>query len=71
MLEFEVASDRNKLFDLQTKLPEVECKNVQFSEAILKYDGTAAAIETKTDATYFFNNVLHSLLSDGRCQTTV
>ena len=63
MLEFEVAGDRNNFIDLQ-KIFLVKCKIVQSSEANLKYDGTAAADVTKTDAPYFCNNVLHSLFSD-------
>ena len=64
MLEFEVAGDRNNFIDLQKIFLEVKCKIVQSSEANLKYDGTAAADVTKTDAPYFCNNVLHSLFSD-------
>ena len=65
MLEFEVASDRNNFIDLQKIFLEVKCKIVQSCEANLKYDGTAAADVTKTDAPYFFcNNMLHSLFSD-------
>ena len=64
MLEFEVAGDKNNFIDLQKIFLEVKCKIVQSSEANLKYDGTAAADVTKTDAPYFCNNVLHSLFSD-------
>ena len=64
MLEFEVAGDRNNFIDLQKIFLEVKCKIVQSSEANLKYDGTAAADVTKTDAPYFCINVLHSLFSD-------
>ena len=64
MLEFEVAGDRNNFIDLQKIFLEVKCKIVQSIEASLKYDGTAAADVTKTDAPYFCNNVLHSLFSD-------
>ena len=64
MLEFEVAGDRNNFIDLQKIFLEVKCKSVQSSEANFKYDGTAAADVTKTDAPYFCNNVLHSLFSD-------
>ena len=64
MLEFEVAGDRNNFIDLQKLFLEIKCKIVQSSEANLKYDGTAAADVTKTDAPYFCNNVLHSLFSD-------
>ena len=64
MLEFEVAGDRNNFIDLQKIFLEVKCKIVQSSEANLKYDGTAAADVTKTDAPYFCSNVLHSLFSD-------
>ena len=46
------------------KFLEVKCKFVHSSEANLKYDGTAAAYVTKTDAPFFCNNVLHSLFSD-------
>ena len=66
MLEFEVAGYRNNFIDLQKIFLEVKCKIVQSSEANLKYDGTAAADVTKTDAPYFCNNVLHSLFSDCR-----
>ena len=64
MLEFEFAGDRNNFIDLQKIFLEVECKIVQLSEANLKYDGTAAADVTKTDAPYFCGNVMHSLFSD-------
>ena len=64
MLEFEVAGDRNNFFKLQKIFLEIKCKIVQASEADLKYDAGAAADVTKTDAPYFFNNVLHSLFSD-------
>ena len=64
MLEFEVAGDRNNFIDLQKIFLEIKCKIVQSSDADLKYDNTAAADVTKTDAPYFCNNVLHSLLSD-------
>ena len=64
MLEFEVAGIRNNFIDLQKIFLEVKRKIVQSSEAILKYDGTAAADVAKTDAPYFCNNVLHSLFSD-------
>ena len=43
---------------------EIKCKIVQASEADLKYNAGAAADVTKTDATYFCKNVLHSLFSD-------
>ena len=64
MLEFEVAGDRNNFIDLQKIFLEVKCKIGQLFEANLKYDGTAAADATKTNAPYFCNNVLHSLFSD-------
>ena len=64
MLEFEVVGDRNNFIDLQKIFLEVKCKKVQSSEENLKYDGTAAADVTKTDAPYFCNNVLHSQFSD-------
>ena len=64
MLEFEVAGDRNNFIDLQKFFLEVKCKNIQSSEADLKYDATAATDITKTDSPYFCNNVLHSLFSD-------
>ena len=64
MLEFGVAGDRNNLNDLQKLFLVVKCKIVQSSAANLKYDGTAAADVTKTDAPYFCNNVLHLLFSD-------
>ena len=43
---------------------EIKCKIVQYSGADLKFDGAATADTAKTDASYFCNNVLHSLLSD-------
>ena len=64
MLEFEVACDRHNFIDLQKTFLEVKCKIVQSSEADLKYDATAAADITKTDSSYFCNNVLLSLFSD-------
>ena len=64
MLEFEVAGDRNNFIDHQKIFLEIKCKIVQSSDADLKYDNTAAADLTKTDAPYFCNNVLHSLFSD-------
>ena len=64
MLEFEVAGDRNNFIDLQKIFLEIQCKIVQSSDADLKYDNTAAADVTKTDAPYFCKNVLHSLFSD-------
>ena len=64
MLEFEVAGDRNSFIDLQKIFLESKCKIVRGSEADLKYDAGAAADVTKTDASYFCNNVLHSLFSD-------
>ena len=63
MLEFEVAGDRNNFNDLQKIFLEIKCKIVQSSDADLKYDNTAAADVTKTDAPYFCNNVLRSLFS--------
>ena len=50
MLEFEVAGDRNNFIDLQKVFLEIKCKIVQSSDADLKYDNTAAADVTKTDA---------------------
>ena len=64
MLEFEVVGDRNNFIDFQKLFLEVKCKIVQSSDANFKYDGTAVADVTKTDAPYFCNNVLHSLFSD-------
>ena len=65
MLEFEVAGDRNNFFDLQKFFfLEIKCKIVQASENDLKYDAGAASDVAKTDAPYFYNNVLHSLFSD-------
>ena len=64
MLEFEVAGDRKNFTDLQKIFLEIKYKIVQASEADLKYDTGAAADVTKTDAPYFCNNVLHSLVSD-------
>ena len=40
---------------------EIKCKIVQASEAVLKYDTGAAIDETKTDAPYFYNNLLRSI----------
>ena len=57
MLEFEIACDRNNFIDLtqitQKIFLEVKCKIVRSSEGNLKYDGTAAADVTETDAPYF------------------
>ena len=64
MLEFEVAGDRNNFIELQKIFLEVKCKIVQSSEANLKYDGTAAADVTETDAPYLYNKGLHLLFSD-------
>ena len=64
MLEFEVAGDRNSFIDLQKIFLEIKCKIEQSADADLKYDNTAAADVTKTNAPYFCNNVLHSLFSD-------
>ena len=64
MLEFEVAGDHNNFIDLQKIFHEIKCKIVQSSDADLKYDNTASADVTKTDAPYFCNNLLHSLFSD-------
>ena len=64
MLEFEVARDRNNFIDLQNFFLEIKFKIVQSSDADLRYDNTAAADLTKTNAPYFCNNVLHSIFSD-------
>ncbi|XP_075241774.1 uncharacterized protein F54H12.2-like [Convolutriloba macropyga] len=64
MLEFEVAGDRNNFIDLQKIFLETKCKIEQSSDADSKFDNTAAADVTKTNAPYFCNNVLLSLFSD-------
>ena len=56
--------DRNNFTDLQNVFLEIKCKNVQSSEADLKYDAAATADITKTYFPYFCNNVLHSIFSD-------
>ena len=43
---------------------ETKCKIVQSSGADLEHDRAAAAHTAKTDAPFFYNNVLHSLISD-------
>ena len=63
MLDFEVAVDRNNFIDLQNFFLEIKCKIVQSFDADLKYDNTAAADVTTTDAPYFCNNVLHSFFT--------
>ena len=55
---------KNNFIDQQKFFLQIKRKIVQASEADLKYDATAAADVTKTDAPYFCNNFLHSLFSD-------
>ena len=56
---------RQKQFYWPTKkFLEIKCTIVQASEANLKCDAGSATDVTKTDAPYFCNNLLHSLLSD-------
>ena len=70
MLEFEVTGDRNNFIDLQQIFLKLKFKNVQSSEGNLKYDGTAAADVTKTDAPYFaIMCCIHCSLT-AQCQPT-
>ena len=64
MLEFEVSSERNNFIYLQKIFLEIKCKIVQSSGDDLKHDAGAPTDKAKTDAPYFYNNVLHSLFSD-------
>ena len=50
MLEFEVTGDRNNFIDLQKKILEIKCKNVQSSGADLIYDAAATADTARNDA---------------------
>ena len=50
--------------DLQKIFLEVKYKNVQLSEADLRYDAGAETVVSKRNSACFCNNVIHSVFSD-------
>ena len=60
MLEFKVLGDRNNFIDLQKLFLQIKCQISRNNDGDLRR-GTDA---TNTDAPYFSNNALHSLISE-------